>query len=782
MTYTIHAFAAEVARAPDDAELESVFADALLEQTSPRWSAMGELIVMLKREVSARAFAPQAHALETRIRTALRKSVACSVPLLYATRRGLVRRLEFGDGEIPLAKLEALLQQPELSVMTELDLRRAWPAGERARGTWLARLPQILPPHLRWLGIGPADISGKHLEALLFALPLLSGLGLFVEKGAPVIDTLTRHPRVTDLELASRDFDQKVLDALRTSGMPLERLVVCAEGETSPSAAAFVGALASLPTITAFGIMTPDPDQNLRFLELLVKSPAYGRLRAFGVPLGDSDEIVSEWLKKNAKRWADRRLFTGPGGIFDSYADHEVERDALATVLESVGRDAEALAIRERVVEADPWEAWYWGNLGESLYAHDKPRALEAYSKALKLDDELGSAWAGKADVLHELARTKEALKCWDRALALDPKDAYSHHGRGLTLDELGRFEDAIAAFTIAAKLDKEDGAAPLNRGEVNLKVGRLEAAERDYERCLALEDAGEVYDAIVGLGQIARTRGEVGKARKLFERAIRSSPEDAADFDPILAELAISEGRFDQALEIYERICARPDAEDSDHEHRAWLHLELGRPDDADAMFRKLNAEYEALELACIAESRGRVNEAHALLDTITAPAPPALFCVRAARNEALLRGILFDKEGRAADAARCFRQARPASIEPARAVAPRPLPGAPKLEACANEDCLREASGAAILASFLAGAAEEAHSRADALGRALETGDPTDRIGAQFTLRRLAKAGRVEDPLMGRVLEVLEGYRLPASLRFDKTRTRRSVPRSKG
>jgi tetratricopeptide (TPR) repeat protein len=64
--------------------------------------------------------------------------------------------------------------------------------------------------------------------------------------------------------------------------------------------------------------------------------------------------------------------------------------------------------------------AWY--NKGEALYNLSKyNESLEAYNKAIELNQSYAAAWSRKGAALRGLGKYNESLKAYDRAIELDP-------------------------------------------------------------------------------------------------------------------------------------------------------------------------------------------------------------------------------------------------------------------------------------------------------------------------------------------------------------------------
>lgn len=121
---------------------------------------------------------------------------------------------------------------------------------------------------------------------------------------------------------------------------------------------------------------------------------------------------------------------------------------------------------------------------------------------------------------------------------------------RGSRSLEEGAYHDALSELELALRLGEASGYAALhalslcNRGETRLKLGRLEEAIADHEAARALYqriDSSMIAYALLGIGDVHRTRGDLMLARAAYEEAVTIARDsgDAQGLSPALAGLA---------------------------------------------------------------------------------------------------------------------------------------------------------------------------------------------------------------------------------------------------
>ena len=155
--------------------------------------------------------------------------------------------------------------------------------------------------------------------------------------------------------------------------------------------------------------------------------------------------------------------------------------------LYQAGRPAEAAALCERLVLADPDATAAWHLLGVSRLALGlTPQALEALDRALALDPARAGVLSSRAAALVALERFEDGLLACDAALAVDPDNPPVLNAQGVALRRLGRPDAALAAYDRALALSPAFADALSNRGVVLTDLGRFDEALAAHDRARA--------------------------------------------------------------------------------------------------------------------------------------------------------------------------------------------------------------------------------------------------------------------------------------------------------
>jgi tetratricopeptide (TPR) repeat protein len=107
--------------------------------------------------------------------------------------------------------------------------------------------------------------------------------------------------------------------------------------------------------------------------------------------------------------------------------------------------------------------------------------SLQAFDRAIELDDQSGPAWVGRAVVLYELDRDRESVAAYRRARELAPQDARSLNGMGMILITFRQFDSALIALDRAQELDPFDFDIAQNRLVALRKLLRYQQWFRDW-------------------------------------------------------------------------------------------------------------------------------------------------------------------------------------------------------------------------------------------------------------------------------------------------------------
>jgi tetratricopeptide (TPR) repeat protein len=172
-------------------------------------------------------------------------------------------------------------------------------------------------------------------------------------------------------------------------------------------------------------------------------------------------------------------------------------------------------------------------------------------------------------------------------------------------------------------------GSAPtaLDAAKAHHAARRLDDAARGYEAILERE--GDVFEALLGLGQIRLHAGEFAGAAALFERAVRAEPKQTDGYRNLAAERQQS-GRVDEAIALLEEAMALDPADARSMYLAAICHQQMSRLEEAIELAERAlgldpgNADFETA-LARMERRAGALEQARTRLNSLTLRLPPS-------------------------------------------------------------------------------------------------------------------------------------------------------------
>jgi tetratricopeptide (TPR) repeat protein len=151
---------------------------------------------------------------------------------------------------------------------------------------------------------------------------------------------------------------------------------------------------------------------------------------------------------------------------------------------------------------------------------------LPDIEKALSIDPNYASAWAGRGSLELCLGDNLKAIPDLQKALSLDASLSVAHLNLGVAYFRLGDYEKALEEYTLSAQVDPGRAAAWGSRGEVLSQMGR-------YTECVesttkAIEINAEEWFAYVNRGDCEVALQQYAEAVKDYELAKPSMGSDA--------------------------------------------------------------------------------------------------------------------------------------------------------------------------------------------------------------------------------------------------------------
>lgn len=239
-------------------------------------------------------------------------------------------------------------------------------------------------------------------------------------------------------------------------------------------------------------------------------------------------------------------------------------------------------------------------------------------------DSARADAFGGLARLYHAYDFIDAARACYRNALVLNPKDFRWAYLLGRLLESQGDLRQAVEHYQQAAAIQPDDLPTKLHLAQAHLSLNHPNLAEPLFMEAISNDPYPSSASALVGMGNIALSRNDPAAAIDYFETAVSMQPEansihyplgmayrHIGDLekarehlrkrgtktpeypDPLMEELrqvrtgkqyfwsqgtvALSEGRFEDAVEAFREMVAADPQEPVAHMDLGTALLQLG-------------------------------------------------------------------------------------------------------------------------------------------------------------------------------------------------------------
>ena len=554
----------------------------------PTLDRMSEALAVWNREIAAA---------ETAV-TALSNAAESDI----LTRRVSLARMYAERGRFT----DALLQ---LDASLRLDPRRA--EAHMLRGIVLRALRRHAEAAEAFLSARSADGRDPQIAYYLSQSAAVTGNAAHLEEASKALTAAyrtlatggSRGTRIRFARVAAFPWpdDGPPLLPLAAYRQPYDRL---ARGE-------YETAIAELRRAAALDPLITDPAWRAASTARAVGALRQGRLAEARSLLEHSDVLETS---SEAHRilgliyWAESNYDKGVEQLTSAIRlapRNERARLALARVLSSAGRDAEAATALEETLRVLPESAlahWWLALSLERLNRFTVARRefSEAASGAIAGEGQLHAAVGRSASAAADVAG---AIQSFLRAVDANPNDAAHHKHLAVSLVQQDRAAEALVEFIAALLINAADAEALTGIGQIHLNAGRDAEAVDALRRATEIAPAG--HDARYALANALVRLGRSQEAAEHFVRVEQAQRQMLADrrrgmsHDVLKEEAAlrVAEGKLEAAITLYEKALAVT-VDPQVYSHLAVLYAKVGRAPDAArarAMYEKTRSDANA-------------------------------------------------------------------------------------------------------------------------------------------------------------------------------------------
>ena len=196
-----------------------------------------------------------------------------------------------------------------------------------------------------------------------------------------------------------------------------------------------------------------------------------------------------------------------------------------------------------KLAKAAPAGAGEFAEGVKAFNAGDFAAAAKSFEAAVEKQPELADLRVNLALAYFRLSRQSDAVAQLERAAALAPNDPHLQFQLGSAYVDMKDLPKAAAALEtgLSKSTDPKDPLvyeARTTLGAVYFASSQADKAQQQYEQALTLQPDGAI--ALLGLGKVQFSKGNVAEAQRSFERVVAAHPgtPQATEASTFIAEL----------------------------------------------------------------------------------------------------------------------------------------------------------------------------------------------------------------------------------------------------
>lgn len=265
------------------------------------------------------------------------------------------------------------------------------------------------------------------------------------------------------------------------------------------------------------------------------------------------------------------------------------------------------ISLTATAVEGEKTKAQEAYEQAENARKAGKPlRAIELYTRAIKLDPKYFDAYNNRSAVFSALGRLDEALSDCSKVIELNPDYMPAYANRGRIFQSKNQHDKAVEDFKKAIELDPKYNINYISLAVSQLALKDYAGAIETYTKAIEINTDNKPKESIVF--RVERSRlymlnKEYDKALEDVEAIIKTSPNSAEAFN-LRGVIFKEKGMNNEALADYSKAIELDPKNLAAYVNRTTLYKELGEYEKSLADCRKV------IELAPKAEEYKKMAE----------------------------------------------------------------------------------------------------------------------------------------------------------------------------
>ena len=385
------------------------------------------------------------------------------------------------------------------------------------------------------------------------------------------------HPRLWEEELIQADEEEKETDVKGLVANPMLRLAGIALGVLGIIGFAIFG-LSRQKSVTRVDTFTPGPSPTYTLTPTALNAKQVSTQEA-GKPQPLSELLDAPYTPTPLYVNTPRSIQASDYGNAVKIAYRDEDWEALISAMEQIA-----------ILEPESADPYYY--MGEAYrFLGKSSKAYNAYGQAIKLNNDFGAAYLGRARVHREVNSGADIRPDLDSAIKKDPNFAEAYVERAKYWLEKKEYEKALKDLEKAEELAPDSPLVYFNLAKVYRAQDELTDALEAAEKALELDRTHlETYFL---LGQLYEANDQLSKAADILEIYVAYEEENGEAFG-ILGGAYYENGDYDQAIEILDKALKLDRFSGIAYYYRGLSYLAL---EDGDSAVKDLDKANEYLE-----------------------------------------------------------------------------------------------------------------------------------------------------------------------------------------
>jgi len=247
---------------------------------------------------------------------------------------------------------------------------------------------------------------------------------------------------------------------------------------------------------------------------------------------------------------------------------------------EFTGRLDESVALHTQLINADPYNALAWFNMGAAYQGLKKyEESIEAYEYCTAIDENFEFAYRNMADAYMRIKNYDRALEALTRHIEIAKPEDVIFEAMGYCWEKLKDFQRARHYYRQASQLSPQDDAIFYKIGETYAREKKWEKAVKSFSVALHLDKENASY--CMAIGNCLMEMDVKSEALVCYLNAVRLKPGNKSTWVALVRGLFLT-GHFEEVLmqlEVAREHCGN---KGEFHYYHAAALFELGKVKEA--------------------------------------------------------------------------------------------------------------------------------------------------------------------------------------------------------